>query len=71
MGLDMFKMMGMLQQMRANPLAVLSQRFNIPSNVQDPQEIIQYLLNTGQVTQAQVNNAMQMRNSPQFRNMFR
>ena len=64
-------MLGMLQQLRANPMALLSQRFNIPTNMQNPQEIVQYLLNSGQVTQAQVNNAMQMRNNPQFRNLFR
>lgn len=65
------EMMGMLQQLQANPMAVLSKRFNIPTNMQNPQDIVQHLLNSGQVTQAQVNNAMQMRNSPQFRNMFR
>ena len=64
-------MLGMLQQLRANPMALLSQRFNIPTNMQNPQEIVQYLLNSGQVTQTQVNNAMQMRNNPQFRNLFR
>lgn len=64
-------MLGMLQQLRSNPMALLSQRFNIPTNMQNPQEIVQYLLNSGQVTQAQVNNAMQMRNNPQFRNLFR
>lgn len=64
-------MLGMLQQLRENPMALLSQRFNIPTNMQNPQEIVQYLLNSGQVTQAQVNNAMQMRNNPQFRNLFR
>ena len=51
-----------------NPLAMLSQRFNIPGNLNDPNQIIQHLLNTGQVTQQQVNNAMQMRNM--FNNTF-
>jgi hypothetical protein len=36
----------------------------------DPNQIIQHLLNTGQVTQQQVNNAMQMRNHPMFKGMF-
>ncbi len=52
-----------------NPLAMLSQRFNIPGNLNDPNQIIQHLLNTGQVTQQQVNNAMQMRNM--FNNTFK
>ena len=49
---------------------MLSQKFNIPNNMNDPNEIIQHLLNTGQVTQQQVNQAMQMRNHPMFRGMF-
>lgn len=52
----------MVQQIRQDPVGMLSKRFNLPANLpKDPQEIIQYLLNSGQVSQAQVNNAMQMR----------
>lgn len=60
------QLMSMYQQMRNNPMQVLSQRFNIPQdvNVKDPNAIIQHLLNSGQVTQAQVNNVMNMRNNP-------
>ena len=60
----------MVNQIKQNPMAVLSQRFNIPQNMNDPNQIIQHLLNTGQVTQQQVNNAMQMRNHPIFKGMF-
>ena len=63
-------MFQMLNQIKQNPMAVLSQRFNIPQNMNDPNQIIQHLLNTGQVTQQQVNNAMQMRNHPMFKGMF-
>lgn len=59
------------QQMMQNPMALLSKRFNIPQNINDPNQIIQHLLNTGQVTQAQVNNAMQMRSNPMFQQMFK
>lgn len=54
------------QQMRNNPMQLLSRKFNIPQNVNqtDPNEILQYLLNTGQVTQSQVNQAMAMKNNP-------
>lgn len=54
------------QQMRSNPMQLLSRKFNIPQNVNqtDPNEILQYLLNTGQVTQSQVNQAMAMKNNP-------
>ncbi len=60
----------MVNQIKQNPIAMLSQRFNIPQNMNDPNQIIQHLLNTGQVTQQQVNQAMQMRNHPMFKGMF-
>ena len=60
----------MVNQIKQNPIAMLSQRFNIPKDMNDPNQIIQHLLNTGQVTQQQVNNAMQMRNHPMFKGMF-
>lgn len=63
--------MEMANQFRQNPMAMLQQRYNIPANMNDPNQIIQYLLNTGQVSQAQVNNAMQMRNNPMFQNLFK
>lgn len=54
------------QQIRSNPMQMLSRRFNIPQNVNqtNPNEILQYLLNTGQVTQSQVNQANAMKNNP-------
>lgn len=56
-------MLSMLAQLKSNPMQMLSQRFRLPANMpNNPQEIIQHLLNTGQVTQDQVNNAMQMKN---------
>ena len=61
----------LLQQLRTNPMQLLSQKFNIPANITTPQEIIQHLLNTGQVTQEQVNRAMQMRNNPIIQQLFK
>lgn len=62
----------MYQQMMQNPMAMLSRRFNIPQGVDtsDPNAIIQHLLNTNQVSQAQVNQAMQMRNNPLIKGLF-
>ena len=59
-------LMSMYQQMKSNPMQILSQRFNLPQSVDvnDPNAIIQHLLNSGQVSQAQVNNVMNMRNNP-------
>lgn len=54
----------LLKALQTNPMQILSQRFNIPQNINlnNPNDIIQYLLNSKQVTQDQVNRAMQMRN---------
>ena len=52
------------QQFMANPMQMLSQRFNIPQNINNPNDIVQHLLNTGQVSQDQVNRVMGMRNNP-------
>lgn len=55
-------MMQMLQQFKANPLQMLAQRrFNVPANMaNDPQAILNHLLQTGQVNQETVNGAYQM-----------
>ena len=54
--------MQMFQQMKQNPMAILSQRFNLPQNMNDPKEIVQHLLNSGQINQQQVDQAMAMKN---------
>ena len=52
--------MNFYQQLRQNPMQMLSKRFNLPQNLDmnNPNDIIQHLLNTGQITQNQVNQAM-------------
>ena len=60
--IDINSMMSMIGQLKQDPRKVLMQRFNIPENVgNDPQSIIQHLMNTGQVSQEQFNQAMQMK----------
>ena len=39
-------------------------------NLNTPNDVAQYLLNTGKVNQNQVNQAMQMWNNPQIRQMI-
>ena len=59
----MGNMMGMLQQLKANPMQFLMQRrMNIPQGVamNDPNAIIQHLMNSGQISQAQYNQARMM-----------
>lgn len=55
-------LLGMLNQLKANPMQMLlSRRMNIPANIaNDPNAILQHLLSTGQVSQAQYNQAYQM-----------
>lgn len=64
--------MNLYQQIKSNPMQILSQRFNIPQNVNlnDPNEIVQHLLNTGQVSQNQVNKVMGMRNNPMIQQLM-
>ena len=59
----MNNMMGMLQQLKQNPMQFLMQRkMNLPQGMpmQDPQAILNHLVQTGQVSQQQINSAYQM-----------
>ncbi len=66
------QILNLYNQLRQNPRLVLEQRFNIPQsiNLNDPGSILQHLMNTGQVSQGQVNQVMQMRNSPFIQKLF-
>lgn len=54
----------LIGQLKSNPSMLLSSRFNIPQGMNNPNDIIQHLLNTNQVSQDAVNRAMQMQNNP-------
>lgn len=58
------------QQFKQNPMQMLSKRFDIPQNLNNPNDIVQHLLNTGQVTQTQVNQVMNMRNNPLIKQLI-
>ena len=52
--------MSMLQQLKSNPAALLTRRFNLTDGIQsDTQAIVQHLVSSGQVSQAQINRAYQ------------
>jgi hypothetical protein len=53
-------------------MQVLTQKFNIPQglNMNDPNAIIQHLLNSGQISQQQVNNVMNLRNDPMIQQLM-
>ena len=50
-----------LRQWQTNPRELLAKKYNIPEEICTPQGIIQHLLNTNQVSQEEVNRAMQMK----------
>ena len=60
--MNLIQAFGMLSQIKQNPMGILSQRFNIPSdvNVNDPNEILKHLVNSGQVQQSQIDNIKNM-----------
>ena len=61
------------QQFRSNPMTMLMQKYNIPQGIDasNPNAILQHLLNTGQVSQAQVNSLQGMRNNPMIQNLMK
>ena len=55
--------MQMLQQLRSNPVGVLKQAgYNIPDGMNNPQQMVSYLLQSGQVPQTRYQQALQMLN---------
>ncbi|HCJ37833.1 MAG TPA: hypothetical protein DHV37_05850 [Erysipelotrichaceae bacterium] len=53
------QMTQIIQQYSSNPQA-LFKRFGIPEQLNTPQDVAQYLMNNGRVTQDQVNQANSM-----------
>lgn len=53
--------MQMMMQLRNNPAAVLKQRgLNVPDGMNDPQQIVQHLISSGQISNNALQAAMQM-----------
>ena len=67
----MNNMFMLLQQLMQNPMGMISQKFNVPQGMNNPQAIVQHLLDTGQITQQQVDNALQMKDNPLFQGFFK
>lgn len=67
----MNNMISMYQRFMQNPSqALMEARFNVPQGMSNPNDIIQHLLNTGQVSQSRVNQVMQMRNNPMIQQLM-
>lgn len=54
--LNIQSLMQTVNRMRNNPQQ-LFQKFDIPQNLKTPEEVAQYLMSSGRVSQAQVNQA--------------
>ncbi len=72
---NIFNILGSIQNAMSNPAAFLSQ-FGMPQNAfQNPQMAAQQLVNSGRMSQQQLNQfyqmAQQIQSAPQFRQMFR
>lgn len=68
---NILNLLQIVNGLKSNPMSILSQYgLNIPQNINSPQDIVQHLLNTGQINQDQVNQAKQMQNNPMFKNLF-
>lgn len=62
--------MNIYNQFMGNPMQMLSQRFKVPGNMNNPNDIIQHLLNSGQISQSQLNAVMGMRNNPEIQRIL-
>lgn len=67
-------LLNLYTQFKQNPTQFLSQ-INVPNEyMNDPQEAIQYLMNSGKITQEQYNFAnnqlKELQNNPLFKQMF-
>lgn len=52
------QIMQMVNQLKSNPASILSQ-FGVPQNMfDDPQNVIQFLMNSGKISQNQYDNAI-------------
>ena len=56
----------MVNQFKNNPTQMLAKKFNIPSELTDPNQILQHLIDSKQVTQEQVNMVNGLKENPAF-----
>lgn len=53
----------LMQMLQASPAQLLRRAgLNIPDNLNDPQQIVEHLTRTGQISQERLNQAQQMAN---------
>ena len=67
----MNNMISMYQRFMQNPAqALMEAKFNVPQGMNNPNDILQHLMNTGQVSQQRINQVMQMRNNPMIQQLM-
>lgn len=55
------QVMNMVSMLQNNPMGMLSRNgFNVPANLNNPQQIANHLVQTGQINQDTINQAMQI-----------
>ena len=64
--MNIMALLSQFNQFKKNPMAMLSKRFNIPQGMNDPNDIINHLMQTNQINQNQLSQVQQMANM--FRN---
>ena len=67
----MNNMINMVNQFKNNPTQMLAKKFNIPSELTDPNQIIQHLVDSKQVSQEQVDAVSQLKDNPMFARLFK
>ena len=60
--MNIMALLSQFNQFKKNPMAMLNKRFNIPQGMNDPNEIINHLMNTNQINRNQLNQIQQMAN---------
>jgi len=54
----------MYQQFMQNPIQMISKKYNLPEGMNNPEDILKHLVNSGQVSQNQIDNIV---NNPMIR----
>lgn len=65
---NMNDILSIYQQFRSNPMQMLSKKYSIPQEMNNPNDIIKHLVDSGQVTQNQVD---QVKNNPLVQQLMR
>ena len=60
--MNIMALLSQYNQFKKNPMAMLSKRFNIPQDMNDPKDIINHLMQTNQINQNQLSQVQQMAN---------